>query len=191
MWGVLIDWAGDFRDSSWSLMLSSYSMPSASKGGTPCLLEGVVIEDRVKVRFDMVVVTRHRIAEWAIRVCWYSPTLTLALTQPHNTNFLINMLCHLHWCTEPSVTWRASTIKIASFPSRCVYVWWYILLDCRYTTMWCNVYIMQLTTELHVSTLQDHHQAYKIMVLTKAHAVILPTGSHGLQFQCTLKYSMW
>jgi len=41
---------------------------------------------------------------------------------------------------------------------------------------------MQLTTELHVSTLQGHHQAYKIMVLTKAHAVILPTGSRGLQF---------
>jgi len=49
----------------------------------------------------------------------------------------------------------------------------YILLDRRYTTMWCNVYIMQLTTELHVLTLQGHHQAYKIMVLTKAHAVTL------------------
>ena len=46
--------------------------------------------------------------------------------------------------------------------------------------------IMQLTTELHVSTLQGHHQAYKITVLTKAHAVILPTGFRGLQFQCTL-----
>jgi len=45
---------------------------------------------------------------------------------------------------------------------------------------------MQLTAELHVSTLQGHHQAYKIIVLTKAHAVILPTGSRGLQFQCTL-----
>jgi len=66
----------------------------------------------------------------------------------------------------------------------------YILLDRRYTTMWCNVYIMQLTTELHISTLQGLHQAYKIMVLTKAHAVMLPTGSRGLQFQCTLKYSM-
>ena len=54
---------------------------------------------------------------------------------------------------------------------------WYIILDRRYTTMWCNVYIMQLTTELHVATLQGHHHAYKIMVLTKAHAVILPTGS--------------
>jgi len=43
-------------------------------------------------------------------------------------------------------------------------------LDRRYTTMWCNVYIMQLTTELHVSNLQDHNRAYKIMVLTKAHA---------------------
>jgi len=31
--------------------------------------------------------------------------------------------------------------------------------------MWCNVYIMQLTTELHVSTLWGHHQAYKIMEL--------------------------
>jgi len=31
---------------------------------------------------------------------------------------------------------------------------------------------MQLTTELHVSTLQGHHQAYKIMVLTKARAVL-------------------
>jgi len=67
---------------------------------------------------------------------------------------------------------------------------WYILLDRRYTAMWCSVYIIQLTTELHVSTLQGHHDAYKIMVLTKAHAVILPTGSRGLQFQCTLKYSM-
>ena len=38
--------------------------------------------------------------------------------------------------------------------------------------MWCNVYIMQLTTEVHVSTLQGHHQAYIIMVLTKAHAVL-------------------
>jgi len=58
------------------------------------------------------------------------------------------------------------------------------------TQQWCNVYIMQLTTELHVSALPGHHQAYKIMELTKAHAVILPTGSRGLQFQCTLKYSM-
>jgi len=33
---------------------------------------------------------------------------------------------------------------------------------------------MQPTTELHVSTLQGHHQAYKIMELTKVHAVILP-----------------
>ena len=49
---------------------------------------------------------------------------------------------------------------------------WYILLDRRYTTMWFNVYIMQLTTELHFSTLQGLHQAYKIMELTKAHAVI-------------------
>jgi len=40
--------------------------------------------------------------------------------------------------------------------------------------MWCNVYITQIITELHVSTLQGHHQAYKIMVLTKARAVILP-----------------
>ena len=119
MRGLVIDGAGDFRDSSWSWILSSHSMPSASKEGTPRLLEGVVIEDRVKVRVDMVVVTRHRMAEWAIRVCWYSPTLTLALTHPHNTNFLTNM-CHLHWCTEPSVTWRTSTIKIVSFPSRCV-----------------------------------------------------------------------
>ena len=39
--------------------------------------------------------------------------------------------------------------------------------------MWFSVYIMQLTTELHVSILQGHHQTYKIMVLTKAHAVIL------------------
>ena len=31
---------------------------------------------------------------------------------------------------------------------------------------------MQLTTVLHVSTLKGHHQAYKIMVLTKAHAVL-------------------
>jgi len=38
--------------------------------------------------------------------------------------------------------------------------------------MWCNVYIMQLTTDLHVSTLQGHHQDYKIMELTKAHAVL-------------------
>jgi len=53
-----------------------------------------------------------------------------------------------------------------------VYFFWYILLDRCYTTMWCNVYIMQLTTELHVSTLQGHHQAYKLMELTKAHAVI-------------------
>jgi len=30
---------------------------------------------------------------------------------------------------------------------------WNILLDRRYTTIWCNVFIMQLTTELHVSTL--------------------------------------
>ena len=67
---------------------------------------------------------------------------------------------------------------------------WYILLDCHYTTIWCNVYILQLTTELHVSTLQGHHQAYNIMVLTKALTVILPMGSHGLQFQCTLKYSI-
>jgi len=37
-------------------------------------------------------------------------------------------------------------LKTAGFPSRCVYV--YILLDRRYTTMWCNVYIMQLTTGL-------------------------------------------
>jgi len=35
---------------------------------------------------------------------------------------------------------------------------------------------MQLTTVLHVLALKGHHQAYKIMVLTKAHAVILPTG---------------
>jgi len=33
---------------------------------------------------------------------------------------------------------------------------------------------MQLSTERHVSTLQGHHQAYKIMVLVKIHAVILP-----------------
>jgi len=39
--------------------------------------------------------------------------------------------------------------------------------------MWCNVYIMQLTTELHVSTLQDHHQACIIMVLTKVHVPLL------------------
>ena len=49
-------------------MVSSHSMPSASKEGIPCLLEGVVIEDRVKVRVDLVVVTRQRMAEWAIRV---------------------------------------------------------------------------------------------------------------------------
>ena len=55
MWGLVIDGAGDL---SWSWMLSSQSMPSASKEGTPRLLEGVVIEDRVKVRVDMVVVTR-------------------------------------------------------------------------------------------------------------------------------------
>ena len=56
---------------------------------------------------------------------------------------------------------------------------------------WRSVYIMQLTTELHVLTLQGHHQAYKIMELTKAHAVILPTGSRGLQFQCTLPHVPW
>jgi len=39
--------------------------------------------------------------------------------------------------------------------------------------MWCDVYIMQLTTELHALTLQGHHQAYKLMELTKAYAVIL------------------
>ena len=71
------------RDSSWSWMLSSHSVPSVSKEGISCLLEGVVIEDRVKVRVDMVVVTRQRMAEWAIRLYWYSPTLTLALTQAH------------------------------------------------------------------------------------------------------------
>ena len=38
----------------------------------------------------------------------------------------------------------------------------YILLDHHYTPLWCNVCIMRLTTELHVSTLQGHHQAYKI-----------------------------
>jgi len=68
---------------------------------------------------------------------------------------------------------------------------WCILLDRRYTIMWCNVYIMQLITELHVSTLQGHHQAYKIMVLTKTLMVILPTGSRGLQLQCSLKYSVY
>jgi len=62
---------------------------------------------------------------------------------------------------------------------RTILIFWYNLLQRRYTTIWCNVYIMQLTTELNVSTLQGHHQAYKIMVLTKAHAVILPTGSRG------------
>jgi len=68
-----------------------------------------------------------------------------------------------------------------------VYVQWYILFDRRYTTMWCNIYVMQLTTERHVSTLQGHHQAYKIIVSTKVHMVILPTGSRGLQVQYTLK----
>ena len=63
----------------------------------------------------------------------------------------------------------------------------YVLFDRRYTTMWCNVYITQLTTELHVSTLQGHHQAYKIM-LTKVHTVILPTGSRGLHVQYTLTF---
>jgi len=33
------------------------------------------------------------------------------------------------------------------------------LFDRRYTTMWFNVFTMQLSTERHVSTLQDHHQA--------------------------------
>ena len=48
--------------------------------------------------------------------------------------------------------------------------------------MWYNVFIMQLSTERHVSTLQGHHQTYKIMVLVKVHAVVLPTGYRGLQF---------
>jgi hypothetical protein len=56
--------------------------------------------------------------------------------------------------------------------------------------MWCKVYIMQLKTERHVSTLQGHHQGYKTMVLVKVHAVVLPRGSRGLQSQCTLKYKM-
>jgi len=49
----------------------------------------------------------------------------------------------------------------------------YSLSDRRYTTMWCIVFIMQLSTERHVSALQGHHQAYKIMVLVKVHAVVL------------------
>jgi len=86
---------------------------------------------------------------------------------------------------RPRRRWE-DNIKVYPQEVRCGDVGWYILLDRRYTTIWCNVYIMQLTTELHVSTLQGNHQAYKIMVLTKAHAVMLPTGSRGLQFQCTL-----
>jgi hypothetical protein len=31
----------------------------------------------------------------------------------------------------------------------------------HYTTRWCNVFIMQLSTERHVSTLQGHYQAKK------------------------------
>ena len=50
------------------------------------------------------------------------------------------------------------------------------------TQQWCNVFIMQLSTERHVSTLQGHHQAYKIMILVKVHAIVLPAGSRGLQF---------
>jgi len=57
-----------------------------------------------------------------------------------------------------------------------------VYLDRRYITMWFNVFIMQLSTERHVSTLQGYHQAYKIMVLVKVHAVILNAGSCGLQF---------
>jgi hypothetical protein len=59
----------------------------------------------------MFAVTRHQMAEWAIMVCWYSPTPTLAITQANNTNLLTNMLYHLHWCTEPSGTWRAAMIS--------------------------------------------------------------------------------
>ena len=44
---------------------------------------------------------------------------------------------------------------------------------------------LKTRTNLHVSTLQGHHQAYKITILTKTHPVILPTGSRGLQFQCS------
>ena len=58
----------------------------------------------------------------------------------------------------------------------------YSLFDCRYPTMWSNVFIMQLSTERHVSTLQDHNYAYKIMVLVNLHAGVLPAGSRRLQF---------
>jgi hypothetical protein len=40
---VLIDWEEDLRGSSWSWMFSRHSRPSASKQGTVCLLEGVVM----------------------------------------------------------------------------------------------------------------------------------------------------
>ena len=45
---------------------------------------------------------------------------------------------------------------------------------------------MQLTTERHVSTLQGYHQAYKIIVLTKVHTVLLPRDPVSSITVCTL-----
>jgi len=85
------------------------------------------------------------------------------------------------WCVSP----RLLAPRWVAIPCSCTWSW-YSLFDRRYTTMWCNVYIMQQSTERHVSTLQGHHQFYKILVLTKVHAVELPTGSRGLQFNIWL-----
>ena len=66
---------------------------------------------------------------------------------------------------------------------------WYILLDRPYTAVWCIVHIVQLTTELYVSTLQGHHQAYKIMVLTKAYAVLMWCNVYIMQLTTELNVS--
>jgi len=41
---------------------------------------------------------------------------------------------------------------------------------------------MQLSTEWHVSTPQGLRRAYKMMLLVKVHAAVLPAEYRGLQF---------
>ena len=43
-------------------------------------------------------------------------------------------------------------------------------------------YYYNYSTKQHVSALLGHYQAYITVALVKVHSVVLPMGSHGLQY---------
>ena len=74
-------------------------------------------------------------------------------------------------------------LKTGQFQSRCVHVNNVLIRPPLYNNVTTVAgYYYNYSTKQHVSALLGHHQAYTTVELVKVHSVVLPMGSHGLQY---------